>query len=97
MSITIEDYVAGAKADLGDFVRESGVVLYSSPKTLKPGEVYLLGLNPGPASDCDDRDIEAHLNKLPSTDINSYLDAEWDRGKPGRTSCSAVSFGCYRA
>jgi hypothetical protein len=68
--MTIEDFVVGAKADLGDFVRETGLVLYSFSKTLRPGEAYLLGVNPGgrgfvdqhhfgrsgPASDSDDRE-----------------------------------------
>jgi hypothetical protein len=81
----IEEFIAGVKEDLGDFVHESGVVLYSSPRTLKPGEAYLLGINPGSDPDAlDDPDIGAHLNGLPATDKNSYLDAEWDRGRPGQ-------------
>lgn len=81
----VEQFIADAKADLGEFVRESGSVLYSSPKTLKPGDVYLLGINPGADPDgLDDPNIEDHLDKLPSTDMNSYLDGEWDRGRIGQ-------------
>jgi hypothetical protein len=81
----VEQFIVDAKADLGDFVRESGVVLYSSPKTLKPGDAYLLGVNPGADPDgLDDANIEAHLEKLRSTDINRYLDGEWDRGRIGQ-------------
>jgi hypothetical protein len=82
--MTIEEFIAGAKADLGDFVRESGVILYSSPKTLKVGNVYLLGINPGADPDgLDDPDIETHLDKLASSDTNRYIDGEWDRGRIG--------------
>ena len=81
----VEQFVADAKADLGDFVRESGLVLSSSPKTLKPGVAYLVGINPGADPDgLDDPDIEAHLDKLASTYMNRYLDGEWDRGRIGQ-------------
>ena len=79
-----EQFIADAKVDLGDFVRQSGLVLYSSPKTLKPGDVYLLGLNPGlDRAGSDGPDIEDHLDKLGSTDTNSYLDGEWLHGRRG--------------
>jgi hypothetical protein len=42
-----EAFVAFAREQLRDILDVSGQVLYSGASTLRPGEVYLLGLNPG--------------------------------------------------
>lgn len=53
-----------------------GAVLYSSQETLKPGPVYLLGLNPGGSEGATLRDsIEASRRGN-----NAYLDEEWAPG-----------------
>jgi hypothetical protein len=81
----IEQFIAGAKADLGDFVHESGVVLYSSASTLRAGDIYLLGINPGlDRAGKDGPDIKAHLDKFASQNTNSYLDSEWRPGRIGQ-------------
>ena len=83
--ITPEPFALEAQSLLGDFVRQSGCILYSSATTLRPGAVYLIGLNPGVDPDgLDDPDIQAHIKNLPSKGSNSYIDAEWDRGRPGQ-------------
>jgi hypothetical protein len=83
--ITPEQFALEAQSLLGDFVRQSGCILYSSATTLRPGAVYLIGLNPGLDPDgLDDPDIQAHIKNLPSKASNSYIDAEWDRGRPGQ-------------
>lgn len=53
-----------------------GAVLYSSRETLKPGPVYLLGLNPGGSEGATLRDsVEA--SRMGN---NAYLDEEWAPG-----------------
>lgn len=53
-----------------------GAVLYSSHETLKPGPVYLLGLNPGGSEGATLKDsIEASRRGN-----NAYLDEEWAPG-----------------
>ncbi len=53
-----------------------GAVLYSSHETLKPGPVYLLGLNPGGSEGATLKNsIEASRRGS-----NAYLDEEWAPG-----------------
>ena len=56
-----------------------GKLLYSGLNTLKPGDVYLLGYNPG-----GDPEVEAGsiLSHLISADVqrNEYIDAQWRPG-----------------
>lgn len=53
-----------------------GAVLYSSEETLKPGPVYLLGLNPGGSEGATLRDSIASSRR----GNNAYLDEEWAPG-----------------
>jgi hypothetical protein len=53
-----------------------GATLYSSFKTLKKGDIYILGLNPG-GSD-EGLTIEKSLKNIRNEDYNEYL-AEWNR------------------
>lgn len=63
-----------ARASLVDFLDESGSVLYSSHETLKSGEVYLLGFNPGGAGGNRlDKNIDSMLLDI----TNAYLDEGW--------------------
>ena len=51
--------------------------IYSSHNTLSPGDIYLLGLNPGGKGYIS---IDKHLNDLLTKGTNSYLDEEWENG-----------------
>ena len=63
---------------------QSGAFLYSSHDTIRPGEVYLLGLNPGGQGGPS---LKGRLDTLLSREENAYLDEAWDNGggsyKPG--------------
>ena len=71
-----------AKPVLASIANRSGRVLCSSAATLRPGTIYLLGLNPG-----DDPQTHAaetvgeSLENLPSRTRNAYLDESWG-GQP---------------
>ncbi len=80
--------VALARDRLKDILDISGQVLYSGASTLKKGEVYLLGLNPGgdprnPAFRTIRQSLamlksdELASNGLPSSEWNSYGHATW--------------------
>lgn len=81
--VAVEGFVTFAREHLGDLLDLSGQVLYSGASTFRPGEAYLLGLNPGgdptnPAM----MTIRQSLDDLVSHDQvrrewNSYLDATW--------------------
>lgn len=83
-----EAFVAFAREQLRDILDVSGQVLYSGASTLRRGEIYLLGLNPGgdptnPAL----MTIDQSLDRLVSDDVagngirqrewNSYVHAIW--------------------
>ena len=63
----------------------SGNILYSSVGTLRPGLIYLLGLNPGGDPRRHGRQtLRRVLQKLPSKTNNEYLDETWDgQSTPG--------------
>lgn len=72
--------------DLDHILDRSGEVIYSSARTLKKGDVYLLGYNPGGISDTyhsgvenksNDDSIGAHINNMLTKTHNSYLDENW--------------------
>lgn len=64
-----------AKNALSDVLSESGSILYSSHETLKHGDVYLLGFNPGGAGG---NPIEQSINSMLTNIGNSYLDESWE-------------------
>jgi hypothetical protein len=64
-----------AKDVLDGILDEPGSILYSSHETLKPGSVYLLGLNPGGAGGST---IEESLNTMLANTHNAYLDESWE-------------------
>lgn len=63
-----------AKKELFGVLSEPGSILYSSHETLKPGDVYLLGFNPGGA---DGNPVEQSINSLLTNTANAYLDESW--------------------
>jgi hypothetical protein len=70
-----EDALAEAEAYLDQvgILYSPGAVLYSSAATLRPGPIYLLGLNPGGAEVSTLADSLANTRK----GHNSYLDEQW--------------------
>lgn len=69
-----------ARHNLADLLNKPGTILYSSHETLKHGDIYLLGFNPGGANGTPlSESIDGMLTKT----INAYLDGIWDRnGRP---------------
>ena len=66
-----------AKRHLSTLQNEAGSILYSSHETLKPGDVYLLGFNPGGEGGYPLlNSIESMLTKQD----NAYIDECWDNG-----------------
>ena len=71
---------AFAKEHLGATIcGKSGQVLYSGVETLRPGDLYLLGHNPGDPSKNTRRlmTVGRSLDGLPTNNRNSYLDTVW--------------------
>jgi hypothetical protein len=64
-----------AKYALSEVLREPGSILYSSHETLKSGDVYLLGFNPGGAGG---NPVEQSINSMLTNTSNSYLDESWE-------------------
>jgi len=87
-SESVEDFVAFARDQLRDILNVSGQVLYSGASTLRKGELYLLGLNPGgDPNNAALMTIDQSLADLVSSDLksggvqrrdwNSYVHATW--------------------
>jgi len=74
-------FVGKATEHLSSVMDRSGGILYSSVETLCPGDIYILGLNPGGESGWT---IANHLEALPSKQQNSYLDEAWENRAVGR-------------
>ena len=75
----VEELAVFAREHLRSILDMSGEVLYSGAATLKPGQVYLLGHNPG--GDAQSRTLKtvrSSLDELPTKTINSYLDTRWN-------------------
>ena len=64
-----------ARRALGGICDRSGAILYSSHTTLKPGDVYLLGFNPGGEGGSPLREC---INGMLHSDVNAYLDESWE-------------------
>lgn len=74
--------VESARRHLAPILDRSGNVLYSGVETLRPGAVYLLGLNPGGDPDDDIRRAQTigdTLANLPTKYENEWLDKSWRR------------------
>jgi hypothetical protein len=67
-------------------LHESGTILYSSCETLKPGDYYFLGVNPGGSPEETKETIQSTLEELGGTYKNAYLDQCWC-GKEGCVGC----------
>ena len=88
----LSEFVLTARGHLSPILSRSGNILYSSAATLRPGTLYLLGLNPGgDPNDARHREqtIGSVLDALPAKRDNEYLDVSWrergDRKPPGQS------------
>jgi hypothetical protein len=73
--------IARMREDLSGLLHQSGRILYSSIETVRPGDLYLLGINPGGDPDqLDYESIAQSIAALPEKDTNSYLDEIWRVG-----------------
>lgn len=68
--------LAVAQNSLSELMSLRGGILYSSFNTLKPGDVYFLGYNPG-GEDAEGSTLAESLEDLPSKTCNDYTDLEW--------------------
>lgn len=64
-----------AKESLSDVLSKSGSILYSSHETLKAGDVYLLGFNPGGIGG---HPVEQSINSMLKNTTNAYIDESWE-------------------
>ncbi len=72
-----EDLIRLGTEALPLILGKNGELIYSSHETLKKGDVYLLGLNPGGEGFIT---IKNHLEKFLKKTDNSYLDESWKNG-----------------
>lgn len=63
-----------ASHQLGELLSKPGKILYSSHETLSPGDIYLLGYNPGGVGGPP---ISNSIKTMLADNINSYLDESW--------------------
>jgi len=74
-----EDLIRLGKETLPLILDKNGEIIYSSHETLKKGDVYFLGLNPGGGGGTK---IKEHLEGMLNKKTNSYIDELWDdRGR----------------
>ena len=75
----INKFLEECKEILGDdYLSKSGEFIYSATNTLKKGDVYLLGANPGSSpDDKTKRTIKEDLENFESTTTNKTLDENW--------------------
>lgn len=66
------------RRELAPVLHLSGNILYSAASTLRPGRVYLLGLNPG-GDPARHESIGAMLDALSARTTNAYVDECWER------------------
>ena len=80
----LSNFVASARQQLAPILDRSGNILYSAARTLRPGPIYLLGLNPG--GDPTKHETVRHtLEALTARVENAFLDERWERQKrPGQ-------------
>ena len=79
----INKFLKDCKEILGDdYLSKSGEFIYSATNTLRKGDVYLLGFNPGSSpDDKTQRTIKEDLENFESTTINKTLDEFWSDDK----------------
>ncbi len=63
---------------LASYLDRSGTVLYSSHETIKPGKIYLIGLNPGGQGGPT---LQTNISSMLSRQENAYLHERWENGR----------------
>lgn len=101
----LTSFVENARATLAPVLGRAGGILYSAARTLGPGKLYIMGLNPGgDPENSKSHNIGMSLDQLPQRTSNAYLDEAWDnrsrqleKGQAPlqrRIAFLAQSFGC---
>ncbi|MCU8079107.1 hypothetical protein L5M16_11060, partial [Shewanella sp. SM103] len=72
-----------AENTLKHILDDIGEVVYSSHETLRKGDVYLLGLNPGGSGQTNPDTgvpytIRSHLQRMLKRNENSFYDESWE-------------------
>jgi len=83
IGIKKEQLLGIATQQFGHLYNRFGEGIYSSHETLKKGDVYLLGLNPGGSGECKLGNFMADTLVRTS---NAFLDEEWEKPKKKSTS-----------
>lgn len=74
----ISEFIKFSKENLTEILLKNGTVLYSSKNTLRKGDYYILGLNPGGSSNRGTSILNS-LTNLPDYEHNAYLhDEPWE-------------------
>jgi uracil-DNA glycosylase len=81
----LENLVASAEKRLEPIAARSGRVLYSGSHTLRPGPMYLLGLNPGGDPTTHNDTVGSSLREMLRRTENAYLDESWRNCAVGRS------------
>ncbi len=81
----LSGFIATARKQLTPIIDRSGSILYSAQSTLRPGRLYLLGLNPGgDPTKHKHRTISEDLDQLPRRRRNAYIHESWEHQRqPG--------------
>ena len=71
----IEELIKFTKDELSDLLGKPAAILYSDTTTLRKGDIYLLGTNPGGS---DNYTLYEDLKGLETKTTNAYLDEVWE-------------------
>jgi len=72
-----ETFVARAAVMLHELLPEKGCVLTSSCDSLRPGNFYIMGVNPGGTPTESDPILSSHLESLPRLAGNLFAESAW--------------------
>lgn len=70
-----------ARDKLGDYLKSTGRLLYSSAKTIDKGDIYFMGVNPAGVSDDPTYSLKNDLERLSIKTDNAYIDEVWKRSQ----------------
>lgn len=76
------DLIGRIQGHLKDVLSEKGELVYSAAKTIRPGPVYVMGLNPGGDPSSNEMTVGRSLCGLLHQEGNDYLD-KWGQYAPG--------------
>lgn len=81
-TITKEGIPALALQVLDGQLDQAGTILYSSHETIRPGNIYLIGLNPGGRE--SDKSLRGNIGHMLCETENAYLDQAWGGAAKGK-------------